>query len=213
VNRRKSGPPEVFQIGSSTWEKKAVLDGGQNEIGFVSWRAGLRRVQIGPVAVPPKLIVEIPGGDGGAGVRMTIEVVRGIPRCTTLRFSTTNGGAEITTTAVRSFRIEDWIERATAAAGLEVRHHKSYRLIALEEHDQTEPKGRQAIRVARRNKTSTHEFLEEIADVYRANLHQSGTLAYVAAHFGKSVSSAGQYVCKARAAGYLPPTKPGKKGG
>jgi hypothetical protein len=56
----------------------------------------------------------------------------------------------------------------------------------------------------------TPELLERVAEVYRANIDHAPTEA-VAKTFGVKSRMASTYVQRARAAGFLPPTKQGKK--
>jgi hypothetical protein len=56
----------------------------------------------------------------------------------------------------------------------------------------------------------TDKRLREVAELYRDNV-DDGPWQAIMDRFGVSESTAGRYVLLARKAGYLPPTKPGKK--
>lgn len=60
------------------------------------------------------------------------------------------------------------------------------------------------------NRAITSELLKSVADVYRHNIDHAPTQA-VARAFGVKLRMASTYVDRARRAGYLPPTKQGKK--
>jgi hypothetical protein len=60
------------------------------------------------------------------------------------------------------------------------------------------------------NRVITAALLENVADVYRRNIDHAPTQA-VARTFGVKSRMASNYVDRARRAGYLPPTKQGKK--
>jgi hypothetical protein len=70
-----------------------------------------------------------------------------------------------------------------------------------------------AVMTARKGKgkrSLTPAFLARVADIYRANLADGPTRA-VRATFMVSERTASDYVQRARRAGLLPPTTPGKK--
>ena len=60
------------------------------------------------------------------------------------------------------------------------------------------------------NRAITPALLESVPDVYRRNIDHAPTQA-VARAFGVKSRMASNYVDRARRAGYLPPTKQGKK--
>ncbi|MGO9732754.1 hypothetical protein [Mycobacterium sp.] len=66
------------------------------------------------------------------------------------------------------------------------------------------------LRARHGNRVITPAFLQSVADVYRRNIDHAPTQA-VARTFGVKSRMASTYVDLARRAGYLPPTKQGKK--
>ena len=72
----------------------------------------------------------------------------------------------------------------------------------------------ESLRKSRTNRRVTPALLREVADVYRDALADGRhPTREVKDHYFVSERQAGNYVQRARAAGFLAPTTPGKKGG
>jgi hypothetical protein len=63
----------------------------------------------------------------------------------------------------------------------------------------------------RERRVMTDEFLESVADVYRANVHKRAPTQAVAKEFNVEIRMASTYVRKARERDFLPKTRRGKK--
>lgn len=142
------------------------------------------------------------------------EVRNGQPQCREIRIVSTDDGREIHAGDGRKLRIQDWMEDALAGTALsfggvepggatrwghpvEADHAGSVRQVRL-----VRRQGRRRV---------TDELLQEVAEVYRANIERNPTEA-VAARVGKSHRTAGLYIKQAREAGFLGAAIKGKAG-
>ncbi len=146
-------------------------------------------------------------------VTATFEVRDGIPQCREVRITSADAGREVQASDGRKLRIADWLEDALAISAMPY-GGKSGATTRWDAPRPTDGKETvQQVRMVRREarRRITDEMLQEVAEVYRANIGRGPTEA-VAARFGKSHRTAGHYVKQARAAGYLGEAMPGKAG-
>jgi hypothetical protein len=135
-------------------------------------------------------------------------VLDGVPQCRELRFVSREGGREIRAADCKRARVEDWLEDAVAS----VAESGSKDFLYPPTEKQRAETVRQ-VRVVRREsrRRITDNVLQEVAEVYRANLDDKPTEA-VAKHFEKSHRTAALYVKLAREAGHLGKATKGKAG-
>jgi len=144
---------------------------------------------------------------------MELEVVKGVPQCRSLTISAKSGSREVRTLDLRAVELENWIEWLfSLAASVVVDESADGSVTAIQTFDedvtrQTARAIQQARSMARRKITPA--FLDAVATVYRDNADERPVEAVNAA-FGGSYRTAAMYVQRARAAGLLPPTTPGK---
>jgi hypothetical protein len=165
-------------------------------------------VQLGDRWVPRVLLAEVTSPPLGAKpmLRLRLEVVGDRPQCREVCYSSSQDGREIRQGDIDALRIADWIEYLFALASHRDAESGLDRLTAI-------PESMKLVAAARRGngpRKVDQAFLEQIAGVYRRNLHDRPTQA-VSDAFGIKHSTAAEYVRRARAAGLLPPTTPGKR--
>jgi hypothetical protein len=169
--------------------------------------------------VPVWVEFVLSGEPGNPTVSGRIELRERVPQCVALSLTSGDTDREIRQSDLRSIEVNTLVIDLVAALSLGVERHKDDpRLIKLR-LPVSEPAGfptTAARRVVERQRRSpglreiTPELLQRVADVYRANIDHAPTEA-VAKTFGVKSRMASTYVQRARAAGYLPPTKQGKK--
>jgi hypothetical protein len=161
-------------------------------------------VRLGDREVPRIVRAEI--GDplsGNPVVYVQLEVIGDRPQCREVHFASAVGGREVRQGDLDAFRIAEWVERVFVLS--------AWPTYATNAEFQAErPALRAAVTAARKSRRVDRAFLEQVADVYRRNVDDRPT-ATVATAFGISHSTAAEYVRRARAAGLLPPTTPGKR--
>jgi len=180
---------------------------GGDYSGPVMWVPSSETVQLGDRTVPAMVWVTI--GDPISGdpmVRLRLEVVGDRPQCREVHFISGTTGRELRQSDLDGLRLSDWVERMFATAAWPD-------FVTTEEFRDAEPQLRKAVSTARRGRPArklNREFLEQVAEVYRRNVDDRPTQT-VSEAFGISHSTAAEYVRRARAAGLLPPTTPGKR--
>jgi hypothetical protein len=166
-------------------------------------------VRLGDRTVPRVLIAEIsypPLARKLPTLRLELEVVGDRPQCREICYSSSPGGREIRQGDIDELRIADWISYLFAVTARSDRGDFVDALTSV-------PEVRGLVDAARRGngpRKVDRAFLEQVAGVYRRNLHDRPTQA-VADAFGIAHSTAAEYVRRARAAGLLPPTSRGKR--
>lgn len=143
-----------------------------------------------------------------AGAFVRAEVRNGAPEITEVRLWTAPG-ASITRALVREFEL-DVVLRALAAFSFLVNEEGTF--AATPEDDAEEESALEDLLRAtrrRRYRRVTPALLERVAQIYRDNLDHAPTEA-VRKHFVVSMRTASEYVQRARAEGFLPPTTQGK---
>jgi hypothetical protein len=166
-------------------------------------------VQLGDRWVPRVLLAEVSSLPLGVKptLRLRLEVVGDRPQCREVCYSSAQDGREIRQGDIDTLRIADWIEYLFAFAS-----HRDVSELALDRLAAI-PESMKVVAAARRGngpRKVDRAFLEQVAGVYGRNLHDRPTQA-VSDAFGIAHSTAAEYVRRARAAGLLPPTTPGKR--
>jgi hypothetical protein len=177
--------------------------------GHVAWfpdpAAGT--VRLGDREVPRVVRAEIGDPlDTAPMVFVRLEVIDDRPQCREVRIesavaSPEGHGREVRQGDLDGFRIADWIERVFVLSAW-----PTYTTSAEAQADQ--PALRAAVTSARKSRPRVD--LEEVAEVYRRHVDDRPTEA-VRLAFGWKHSTAAEYVRRARRAGLLPATTPGKR--
>ena len=162
---------------------------------------------VGDRLVPKRTLVELPGADGQPRVDMTIDVINGVPRCSSLAFTHTEGGREIRQSDMRAVQVDEWIEAFVGLVSAQVVEHKDGSLHFI--YDGTEEEARGGMKAAMEarkgsRRRMTDRRMTQIADAY--NAHETGGLEAVQRTFGVSKATAARYVRQAREAGLIPET-------
>lgn len=177
---------------------------GRINHGTVAWFPSAETVRLGDRDVPSVVWAEI--GDPVSGdpmVRIRLEVISDRPQCREVHFVSTTG-REIRQGDLDAFRIAEWIERVFVLSAWPT-------YTSLDEFRAEEPALRAAVTTARKSRQIDRAFLEQVAVTYRRHVDDGAPTKQVAMTFGISHSTAAEYVRRARAAGLLPPTTPGKR--
>jgi hypothetical protein len=174
-----------------------------------------RFVRVGDRFLPEWLILRLDGDASAPTITGRVEVRDGVPRFVDLRFHSEPGEGELRSSHLRETQA-DAILGALAAFAVRVADiDTEQRVLTLEfgGADQVGP-SLDVLRRSRANRKLTPEFLRQVAEVYREALRtgRAPTQA-VKSRFFVSERMAGGYVQRARKAGLLPPTTPGKKRG
>lgn len=168
-------------------------------------------VRLGDRLVPRRGTIEVRSADGQPSVTLVLEVFDDRPQCREVRITSASEGREVRQRDLDAVRLADLVE---AAFALSARHadrpdeHLAVRLADLDGAIEAIRRSRKG--VGARKITPT--FLREVAAVYKRNADDKPTQA-VATAFGLSHSTAAEYVRRARAHRFLPPTTPGKRRG
>jgi Family of unknown function (DUF6214) len=158
--------------------------------------------------VPREIVVQINGGKNEPDFGMRIGVREGIPQVTEVVLKARPEGPEVRDRDLRAIRLTEWLERVVAACSV-VDSTGDGTVWSKPVDDHT---ARADIRRAMpgRPRTITPELLQKVAETYRNHLSDKPTEA-VKRSFGVEHRTAARYVQRAREAGLLPPTVPGKK--
>lgn len=187
------------------WYTIELADGG-----LVKFRGKVRSV--GDRGGLPQFIrYEHPGSDRQPAVEVGVEVVDGVPWCTSVGLT----GARVRVSDVKTIAgcLEDLIESALVAAAF-VRDDKGTGFVRTrsstrpDTRQQALPDIRRARKRSNRRVTDNNDLLREVAEIYR-NGGSTPTDA-VRRAFGCSQRTAGRYVNLAREAGLLSETTRGK---
>jgi hypothetical protein len=162
---------------------------------------GREHVKVGSVYVPPIFTAHYADDDAGApDVALTFEVRSGVPECRDVRVTATEDGHEVRHSGIVGVRIEDALDEAIKNLMLGNRHKPGVVRTTMRES--------QAARASRRT-VVTDSLLREVAEIYGASIGHKPTMA-VRDHFEVKHRTAALYVQRAREAGLLPQTTPGK---
>jgi hypothetical protein len=182
-------------------------------LGWMDYDGMDEGVRVGDRLLPRELDVHFPGAQDQPALRMHLEVVDGVPQCRSLTIESRPGAREVRTVDVRAVALEDWIEKLYSLAATVIVESgpdgMTTGVVSWDEKDlrRTARTIQQARAVSRRKITPS--FLADVATVYRNHADERPVEA-VQATFGGSYRTAAMYVQKARGAGLLPPTTPGR---
>jgi hypothetical protein len=186
----------------------------RTEWGSIGYDMQDASIRVGDRLLPPKALVEFPGAEGQPALTMELAVVRGVPQCRRVVIESHEGGRDVRTMDLRAVALNDWVEKLYALVATKIVEEKEGVVTAT--HSLAEPVVRESMKVIEtarkqgRRKLDDPDFLRGVADVYRQNLDDRPVEAVQAAYGGK-YRTAADYVQRARKAGLLPPTTPGKK--
>lgn len=169
--------------------------------------------RVGDQLVPKAIDAHFAAFDGQPSLDLRIEVVDGYPQCRRLVLAAVEGGREVKQLDVDATKVMRWVQEIAALFARQITASDEHSISA--EIPGSVVAAAEAFRRARRGKAArklTPAFLAGVADVYRANFDGNPTQA-VARAYGAQPRTASLYVARARAAGFLSPTLPGKKGG
>jgi hypothetical protein len=187
-----------------------LRDATNRIVGLVRWWKTERTVSLGTTVVPSCLEASIIPGSLQPSFDLQIEVIGSVPRCRKLTIRATDGGREITSTDIKAIRIVDWVEVSVSTAARDFVSVGNRRMVRLTQDPETSSRTINEIRLARAPQKITPEYLKRVAEVYRENFDDKPVVAVERA-FGVSNSTAAKYVYRARKAGYLGETSPGRK--
>lgn len=184
-----------------------------DDLGWIDYDTLGPEVRVGDRLLPQSADVCFPGAPDQPRLLMRLAVVDNVPQCRELTIESKDGGREVRTLDLRAVALEDWIEKLyslTATVVVDERPDGTMTgVVSWSDRDlRGTAKAIQHARAASRRKI-TDAFLGDVADIYRKNVDARPVEA-VRAAFGGSYRTAAMYVQRARAAGLLPPTTPGK---
>jgi hypothetical protein len=182
-------------------------------LGWVMYDAFEELVEVEGVHIPAEFHLRLTGGTEQPSLHITFQVHDGRPFCVAVNLGAKPQGRQVLPVDFETLRnkLNHYSEVASTTAMLHVRRESgAANAVALSRVGP--PTARRAYRAAqKRSRTKvTDELLSEVAELYRDSGPDSAWGA-IADRYGVSKSTAGRYVVLARKAGYLPPTKPGKK--
>jgi hypothetical protein len=172
-------------------------------------------VEVGDRLIPQRIDVHFPGGGKQPSLDMVIEVVEGVPSCTSLAVSSGTGGREVRTSDLRLVRIEDWLVYVVAACSeeYEVRDETIHSMLTIGEPSTADRRAIEATRRRRGPRKIDASFLTKVAQIYRDHFDDRPNVA-IARAYGVSDRTAAWYVQLCRSDEYqlLPKTdRKGKK--
>ena len=159
-------------------------------------------------------------GHDGPNLFRRIEVRDGRPELVAMSWWSMPGQREIKQKDLRNMPVALILDELYPAFIVHVDHDNNF--VELAVHPELAARGESPqgfydfrnfidqLRARPGNRTITPAFLESVAEVYRRNIDHAPTQA-VARTFNVKPRMASNYVDRARGAGYLPPTKQGKK--
>jgi len=181
--------------------------GGRGKVEYDAPRPS-NMVDVGNRVVPRRIYAAIEGGPDEPDVQMIVEVRQGLPVCTAVGFTSRADGPEVRVRDLKSAPIVDWTDEIVAACSHLRMESGGIMQVAGPEARATARREVARARVGRPAVSS--EYLEKVAKVYREHSDDRPTHAVQRA-FGGSYRTAARNIERARAAGLLPPTTPGKK--
>jgi hypothetical protein len=175
-------------------------------------RASGEYVPVGDRLVPSMVELELNGDATSPTSTVRVEVRDGAPRVVEMRFHAKPGQGEVRQAHLRETQLEAMVELVAAFAVRVVSFDDGTGVVqsSLSPEGEVWSESLDSLRRARANRKVTPELLQEVAAVYREHLATGPTKA-VRARFFVSQRMASNYVQRARRAGLLPPTSPGKK--
>ncbi len=178
--------------------------------------AGKSLVRVGQVKMPASFTAHLTDDEhGGPDIDLVFKVRDGAPECREVHIRATGGGHEVRYSGIAGIRREDVLEEAVMAllVGLPAEEGNVTTYMPLNPSGFVRRNAVHEVRSARsaRKVKMTDELLQEVAEVYRANVKGHPTQA-VAEHFDRAHRTAALYVKQAREAGFLGATTKGKAG-
>lgn len=167
-----------------------------------------RYVGVGDVLVPETMVISTPGDASTPSVRARVEVRDGAPRVVSIAFESGPADGEVRQSHLRSVEVSALLEFHGGMA-MKIEDTDDGAVVSFGERLDGAAVAR-TIRNERSRRRLTRAFLEQVAEVYRANIDHAPTRA-VRERFYVSERAASGYVAAARDAGLLPPTSQGRK--
>jgi hypothetical protein len=181
-------------------------------IGYVEFPA-TDRVEVGDRVMPTWVDVVMPGDGDQPRLTLRLEVVDKVPQCRQVTITSSEGGREVRPADLKAVHVTEILEEVFAMLAGRVVDEGGRTVIVEEWGERAQSEAVQQIAAARKGRHArsvTPGFLQEVAEVYRSNIKGNPTQAVQTA-FSVSKRMASEYVKRAREAGLLPPTTPGKK--
>lgn len=173
-------------------------------------------VPVEDALVPEYIELTIDTGDGQPTAFERVEVRDGVPQIVEFRLTSSPGQREVRQADLRAVQLTALID-LVAGLSMQVTNYTDRtggRVILVNpDDDENLNAAVDSMKRARSGKavrTITPQFLERVAEVYRTNVDGRPTRS-VQDHFVVEPRTASEYVQRARRAGLLPPTSPGKK--
>ena len=193
--------------------REPVGESPDRVMGYAEWWADEPKVLIGNTVAPQRIDIDLVGDGYQPGYKARIEIIGGVPQCRMLAVESVEGGREVTALDIKAIRVNDFIDVAIGSSAMDFvdQHADGSRVITRTSYGpKTVASAHKAVQRARTPRTITDGVLRNVAEVYRSNLDGNPVEA-VGKSFGVKHRTAANYVQRARAAGHLPPTTPGKK--
>lgn len=172
-------------------------------------------VRLGDYVVPRALTWKVEGDKGEPDLAVDFEVRNGRPECVGVRVSAKPGGRQVRTSDLQMLALDAITVSAFGRSALHSTYDPETNVTTMEPIG-SEQEFWAAINAADAavkapHRGTTQAELEQVAKVYRDNLHGRPVAAvHIALGYG-SERTAARRVEQARAAGLLPPTTPGKR--
>lgn len=165
-------------------------------------------VQVGDTLIPRRVSLTVDGDNGEPDLVATFEVRDGRPECVAFAVTSKDNGRGIRTADLHLFNLDALSTMAFARFGTPVGEN----VVSFPLGDAEARKAYADVYEARkvRRGSVTRAELERVADVYREHIDSAPTRA-VAVVLGYDGRTAARRVQRAREAGLLPPTTPGKR--
>ncbi|MGI8751516.1 MAG: hypothetical protein ACR2MN_04255 [Acidimicrobiales bacterium] len=177
--------------------------------GWADSDAGKTPVVIGDRAVPKRIEVTAPGADGQPGLRLVLEVVDGVPRCSELALTAVEGGRGVRQLDLDAINVNDWVAEIFASHAGVVRQIGNLTQIAYgpdtpERHFTAAEQFRRARRT-RSPRRLNRVFLQTVADAYNSYKPAPGVRPAPTRHVADVLNvghrTASGYLTKVREAG------------
>jgi hypothetical protein len=180
--------------------------------GLATWDPAADKVQLGDRRlVPREILVRVRGGPKEPDLAMKIEVRKGIPQWVEVVLrARPDGSEEVRDKHLRAIRLGDWLEQIVAACSLGFSGAGADGTVWSKPVDDRSAVADIRRAVSGQPRTVTPELLQKVSEIYRQHFADRPTES-VARAFNVKHRTAARYVQRARSAGYLPPTDPGKK--
>ncbi|PVB19103.1 hypothetical protein [Mycobacteroides abscessus] len=203
-----AGAPKVL-AGMSKAVMPIMAEGTHRQVGTIYWDVSVPLVRVRDVLLPEKIHAEFGGGSNQPGLKLTIEVINGVPGYTRIELVAKPGGQIIPRDMqLAKDRLTSWLYDKILIAAAQRPDSP-----APGAPSWTDPATAKRA-VQHRPRTITAELLREVAAIYQANIRHAPTEA-VADALGVKWRTAARYVqlCREPENGFLAPTTQGRKRG